>query len=89
MENRPEEEQQYVDYLLGNCTEEARAELEERFFRNDESFEQLCAAEAELIDEYLRGELNPAERVLFERQSGIPGRQERVLFGRAMRAVIE
>ena len=48
-------------YLLGQLPEQDAATLEERFFRDDDFFEELRAVEADLIDQYVRGELSGAE----------------------------
>jgi hypothetical protein len=53
-------------YLLGKLSEQERASLEERFFSDDQEFEELEAAETELIDQYLRSELSAADRTQFE-----------------------
>jgi type II secretory pathway pseudopilin PulG len=56
-----------VRYLLGKLSEQERVSLEERFFSNDQEFEELEAAETELIDQYLRSELSSADRTQFEK----------------------
>jgi hypothetical protein len=72
-------------FLLGNLSESERAELEDRFFANDDFFQELLIGEDDLIDAYVRGELPAAEGSLFERcclstQAG----RERVEFSRAL-----
>jgi len=53
-------------YLLGTLSEEERARLEERYFSDDEEFEEIEIAEEELIDRYVRGQLTPTDRKEFE-----------------------
>jgi len=53
-------------YLLGELCAEERARLEERYFKNDDLFEEMEMAEDELIDAYLRGHLSKSESRLFE-----------------------
>jgi hypothetical protein len=72
-------------FLLGNLSESERTEVEDRFFANDDFFQELLIGEDDLIDAYVRGELPAAERALFERcclptQTG----RERVEFAKAL-----
>ncbi|MEW6125730.1 MAG: hypothetical protein AB1757_01595 [Acidobacteriota bacterium] len=55
-------------YLLGELSETERLEIEERFFKDDEFYQNLLIAEDELIYNYLRGALSSRERKLFEAQ---------------------
>jgi hypothetical protein len=72
-------------YLLGTLPEQERARLEYEFFTNDEKFQELELAEDDLIDAYVRNELNPAEQQQFrERLLIIPRIVERVDFARAL-----
>jgi hypothetical protein len=72
-------------YLLATMPEEERLELAARYFSDDELFERLKAAEADLIDEYIRGELSAEDRRLFEQTlAAFPGRAERVAFAREL-----
>lgn len=48
-------------YLLGELGERERAEIERAYFEDAERFQELEAAEAELIDAYVRGELLEAQ----------------------------
>jgi hypothetical protein len=54
-------------YLLGDLTGEARDALEARYFAEDDIFARLLAEEDALSAAYLRGQLSPAERALFEK----------------------
>ncbi|MEW5975592.1 MAG: hypothetical protein AB1898_07280 [Acidobacteriota bacterium] len=84
MKTKTDQEALFVRYLLGQCSEEEKSQLEERFFSSDEVFEDLCATEQELIDQYLRGELEPTQRHHFEKSYGSAPRQRRVTFARAL-----
>jgi anti-sigma factor RsiW len=70
-------------YLLGELPEAERAVLEEKYFTDQEIFEQVAQAENELIDSYVRGGLAPAERTRFERHYlAHPDRRERMRFAK-------
>jgi hypothetical protein len=53
-------------YLLGKAAEEEQARIEERFFSDDAYFEELCAAEDGLIDDYVCNRLSRGDRERFE-----------------------
>lgn len=53
-----------VRYVLGELSPKEEADFEERYFGNDEAFEELQIAEGELVDAYVRGELSTAEHAL-------------------------
>ena len=55
-----------IRYLLGTASEEEQAQLEEKFFADDDLYQQLKALEDELRYEYARGGLTDAERRAFE-----------------------
>ena len=52
-------------YYLGDLLQEERVRLEGRYLADVEVFEELLAAENDLIDAYVRGELTEAERQQF------------------------
>ena len=54
------------NYLLGNLDPTERSALEERILCDPEVYEQLLAAEKELIDQYLAGRLSKLEQHQFE-----------------------
>ena len=60
------EELRITRYLLGQLSEEERSWVEERFFEDEEYEEMLGTIENDLVDEYVRGRLAPAERERFE-----------------------
>jgi len=63
--------------------------FEDEYFGVDETFALLLAAEDELIDSYLGGEMNPRDRERFENHFLLsPRRRQKVENARAMRRVI-
>src|SRR5436305_14897182 len=77
-----------VQYLLGKLSEEKQAQVEDRAFADTDYRAALEAAEADLIDEYVRGELPPADRRSFESLFlASPQRRTKVEFARALAAV--
>jgi hypothetical protein len=76
-------------YLLGELSEEERTELERRFFADDELFEELSAADLDLIDAYARKELSPGKHEAFERNLlSSATRRRKVAAARALETVI-
>lgn len=55
-----------MGYILGELSDDEQVRLEELYFVDDRTFEQLAALEDELIDAYVRGELSAQQRKLFE-----------------------
>ena len=61
------EEQTLIDrYLHGELDDAEQESLEERFFVDDDLFEQIEVAEMRLIDNYVRGEMDGAAKARFE-----------------------
>jgi hypothetical protein len=76
-------------YLLGELPEEQQVEIEDRAFSDKEYLAAITAVENDLIDEYARGELSPADRQRFEsRFLASAERRKRVEFAKAFRAVV-
>lgn len=75
-------------YLMGVCSEDEKARIEEHLFAQDEVFERLCAVEEELIGRRLREELTREDRDQFDRAYAAPPRRDRVLFARALSSVL-
>ena len=72
-------------FLLGETTEHERAEVEDRLLSDEEFYERLLAAEGELVDAYVRGELPAGERARFEESFSFSARRgERVEFARGL-----
>jgi len=77
-------------YLLGELSEAEQARLEERYFTDAQTFEQLAQLETELIDSYARGRLPPQKRERFERAYLVnPDRRARLRFGEALAAKLD
>ena len=73
-------------YVLGDLSDAERAELEEKYFADDELFDQLVEVENDLVDAYVDGTLTPADRKKFEeRFMTTSERRDRVAFARALR----
>jgi hypothetical protein len=86
--SRHEESALLRSYLLAELPESERLELAARYFSDDDLFERLEAAEMDLIDDYVSGDLSPDDRRLFEESLQVfPGRIDRVAFARALRQV--
>jgi len=65
--------QQHIDekairrYLLGDCAEDERQEIERQIMTDGDFVEQVTVFEEELVDDYVRGTLLAAEHEKFER----------------------
>ena len=61
------EEQILIDrYLHGELGDDEQESFEERFFADDDLFEQIEVAEMRLVDRYVRGEMDSSEAERFE-----------------------
>lgn len=70
------------DYLLGTLDADRRTKLDERLLHEPEIYEEVLAAEEELIDEYVAGDLSKLEQHQFETHFAITvERQQKVRFG--------
>jgi hypothetical protein len=88
MRSEPIDETLLVKYLLGDLSEEEQVRVEDRAFADADYRGALEAAEADLIDAYVRGELLPAERRGFERRFLVsPQRRKKVAFARDLATV--
>src|SRR5262245_15668316 len=65
MNQRTDDEGALRRYLLGQLEEAERTPIEERMLVDDDYFEQLQMAEAELIDEYISGTMPEPDRQAF------------------------
>lgn len=61
-----EDKQKAVSYLLGELSGAERDALEEQLFLDEDFSSFLSDVENNLIDEYIRGELKPSEKLKFE-----------------------
>lgn len=76
-------------YLLGQLSEDEQQRVERRYFRDDDYYEQLEAAEDELVDAYVGRRLSAAEREMFEQRFlTTPDRLEKVEFAREWKAFV-
>jgi cell division protein FtsB len=68
-------------YLLGLLPEPEQVALEERFFEDGEILREMRAVEQDLVDAYVRGQLGPDEKSVFESHYlSVHRRAERVAF---------
>ena len=56
------DDERLAGYLLGRLTEEEQESVEQFYFGGEENLDLLAAAEDDLIDSYVRGELDARER---------------------------
>jgi len=76
------DKQEMRDYLLGTLDADRRTKLDERLLHEPEIYEELLAAEEELIDEYVAGNLSQQEQHQFTTHFAISvERQQKVRFG--------
>jgi len=88
MQTEGVDERLLVNYLLGKLTEEEQVRVEDRAFANPEYMSALDAAEADLIDDYVSGDLSQADHRAFEeRFLTSPQRRSNVAFARALAKV--
>lgn len=66
MEHISENKKQVISYLLGDLPDAERDRFEERLFLDEDLSFSLDAAENDLVDEYIRGELSGEQVVKFE-----------------------
>ena len=84
-----ETQQAIRQYLLGILPQDQAEELEERLLIDGELYEELLIAEDELVDQFLSGELPDGERETVETHFlRVPGRQEQLLFARALKKYV-
>jgi anti-sigma-K factor RskA len=77
-----------VNYLLGKLTEEEQVRIEDRAFADREYLSAIDAAEADLIDAYVSGDLPQADRRAFEEHFlTSPQRRGKVEFAQALARV--
>lgn len=82
----PKQREDFVAYLLGRLAEPERERLEERFFADTALFDELTAAEDELVDDYAAGRLAEPDRTRFEEYYlASPERAEKVAAARQLR----
>jgi hypothetical protein len=77
-------------YLLGELGENKRQALEQSLMTDESVFQELLILEDELVDEYLRGELNSPERKSFEAHfMASPERQQKLRFAKSFQSYLD
>lgn len=85
MNNTDYDKDKLIRYLLGTLPEDATERLDELSFTSDDLARDLEAAENELVDGFIAGELAPAEAELFRSNYlATPLRRRKVEFARAL-----
>src|SRR5256714_8874197 len=83
----PNSDETMTRYLFGELSESEQAQLEERYFTDAQTFDQLAQLETELVDNYARGRLSAQMRERFERAYlENRNRRARLRFGEALAA---
>ena len=83
--NRSDRRIVMTHYVLGQLSDEERARLEEEYFANSDLFEEIVAAENDLIDAYVAGKLSGNDLLQFEIHFlNTPEHEERVAFAKSM-----
>jgi hypothetical protein len=89
MQSQRIDETLLVKYLLGNLTEGEQVQVEDRAFADVDYLGALEAAETDLIDAYVRGELSQSDRRSFElRFLTSPQRRSKLEFARALAPIV-
>ena len=90
MEDIFNREDSLVRYLLGQLNEEEQTRIEEKYFDDQEWFEQLQVVESELIDSYVGNQLSEKDREAFESCFlQVTERRQRIEFAKAWKAFVE
>lgn len=85
MEKRLPNHKLLVQYLLGELDEVGRSEIAERYFKDDDLFDELLEVENELLDKYARGLLNEREQEAFKKYLDyLPDGQQKLAVARAL-----
>lgn len=80
-----EQDELAAKFLLGKLTEEEQTRIEEDFFKDNPSFENILIAENELIDAYVTGNLSLNDRARFEERLLLnPQQKQRVEFAKTL-----
>ena len=77
-------------YLLGQVSPQEQDDIEKRYFYDDQVFEDVVAAENEMIDSYVHGRLGATEKNQFETHFlSTPERRERLSFAQSLKDYCE
>ena len=83
------DERQAMKYLLGEMPEKEQEQFEARYFADDALFEELAIAKEELIDRYVRGQLEARKQWQFEQQlDQSPSLRQEVEFAQSLRQTL-
>lgn len=86
MKSQPVDEKLIKRYLLGSASDEEQRRVEERLMEDSDYYTRILMMEAELADEYVRGQLSTAEQKLFLKNfAAAPERRQQVEFALALR----
>lgn len=89
MKSQIEAQKEIRRYLLGTLSPEQAAEFEARLLLDGEVYEELLIAEDELIDQFIEGEMSPAERKAVETYFlRAPERKKQLSFARTLKSYI-
>ena len=79
MDQASENRQLLISYILGTMPEPDRLALAERCFADDDLFEELLTVETDLLDQYVRGRLDPQDQDRFKQYlHRLPDPQHRI-----------
>jgi CHAT domain-containing protein/Flp pilus assembly protein TadD len=85
MAQNQDDQGQIRQYLLGQLPEDQRQKIEQRLLTDDDFFEELELAEAELSHEYAAEKLSDADRYTFEQRLLVnPALNRKLRFARAL-----
>jgi len=74
-----------IQYLLGELGEVERSEIAERYFKDDDLFDELLDVENELLDKCARGSLNEKEQEAFKSYlDSLPDGQQKLAVATAL-----
>jgi hypothetical protein len=89
LKSQIEAQKEIRQYLLGTLSPEQAAEFEARLLIDTEIYEELLIAEDELIDQFIEGEIAPAEREAVEKHFlQTPERMKQLTFARMLKSYV-
>lgn len=82
---KPQRDDLARKFLLGKLSDEDHTKIEEDFFNDNPSFENILITENELMDAYVTGSLSPDDRIRFEKRLLLtPQQKQRVEFAKTL-----
>ena len=83
------EQEKIRKYILGEIGDEDRSAIEERIMTDEDYFHNLAMVEESLVQDYVDGNLVPADRANFEKSFLLPAEnRQKVKFARALRKYV-